>query len=108
MIDRCCRIDQDFLGVTAAQRTSAAIREIVHDRDAPAGPTTHVRRDRGRRPRPDYCDIVFLAHANSFTASTAWSDSAWQALAGGALAFLRKLPVSSGEHGSGLVSKKLN
>src|SRR5256886_16547824 len=41
--------DEHFLWVTAAQRASPAIRELIHNRDPPAGFPAPVRRPRAAR-----------------------------------------------------------
>src|SRR2546427_8659648 len=41
--------DEHFLWVTAAQRARPAIRELIHDGDAPAGSPAPVRRPRAAR-----------------------------------------------------------
>ncbi len=54
--------DEHFLWVTAAQRARPAVRELIHNGDAPAGFPAPVRRRRPSRAGADHDEIKGFWH----------------------------------------------
>src|SRR2546425_1279156 len=65
------RADEHFLWVTAAQRARPAIRELVHNGDAPAGSPAPVSRPRPARAGADHDEIKSFCHVCRLSSITA-------------------------------------
>src|SRR3989475_2550817 len=65
--------DEPFLWVTAAQRARPAIRELIHDGDAPAGSPAPVRRPRAARAGADHDEIEGLRHVSRCVYVGSWA-----------------------------------